>query len=223
MLDSLCLYCRYEQEILAATEKLSITQVSIEPDGTWRVEDPKPANGKRKRSQTSADSDSDMDLVMMPRKSHVKLEPAPSPFSPLPALSASASSTGRSHSTSIATPKAKRQSVVIDLTLSDDDDEPSKQRQASGSSNQHVSSKPKAYWPPVSSVSFPVPASSHNNSPPSSIFMNNTLLQLPNGFQAQSNSRSSLENDVWGLLDPHSPLWQTFTPPENHHSTGNGS
>jgi hypothetical protein len=209
---------RYVHEILAETVfAAGITQVSIEPNGSWRIEAPK-ASSKRKRSRDSADSDSDGELVIVPpRKTNVKMEYMPGPFSPVPALSVSASSTGRSQSTSIVTPKSKkRTSVVIDLTLSDDDDPPPKQRQ---SSSQHVSSKPRSPWPRVASVSFPVPQSSQSNSPPSNIFMTQPF-QLPNVFQPQGNSRSSMDNDVWGLLDPRSPVWQAFTPPDNHSRNG---
>jgi hypothetical protein len=209
------LICRYVQDILAETESSrGTTQVSIEPDGSWKMEAPK-TNGKRKRSDDSGETDSDGDLFIVPPRSVVKTELAASPFSPAPGLSASASSTGRSYSTSAATPKSKkRPSLVIDLTLSDDD-EPLKQRT---SSSQHVSSKPRSQWPRVSPVSFPVPAQSQNNSPPSnSIFMSQSF-QLPNMFQPQGTSRSSMENDVWGLLDQRSPVWQGFTPPESHRN-----
>jgi hypothetical protein len=67
-----------------------------------------------------------------------------------------------------------------------------------------------------------VPVPNQNNSPPSNIFMTNQILGLQNSFPPQGNGRSSIENDVWGLLDPRSPVWPGFTPPENHYSNRNG-
>nr|OQO16707.1 hypothetical protein B0A51_15701 [Rachicladosporium sp. CCFEE 5018]OQO24680.1 hypothetical protein B0A51_06762 [Rachicladosporium sp. CCFEE 5018] len=136
--ESLCVD-KYFEEILSTTAS-SIEQVTIEPDGTWRVEEDDEDKGKsnqaRGEKRASYDDDFDDDSIInlddTPNGPTAKPNfptswgepPFGQPNLNTPPLSSREPSVAQSVASAQRVAGQKRPSAVIDLTLSDEDEPP---------------------------------------------------------------------------------------------------
>nr|OQO17353.1 hypothetical protein B0A51_14639 [Rachicladosporium sp. CCFEE 5018] len=136
--ESLCVD-KYFEEILSTTAS-SIEQVTIEPDGTWRVEEDDEDKGKsnqaRGEKRASYDDDFDDDSIInlddTPNGPTAKPNfptswgepPFGQPNFNTPPLSSREPSVAQSTTSAQRVAGQKRPSAVIDLTLSDEDEPP---------------------------------------------------------------------------------------------------